>query len=93
MASNTLRVEDEFVEVSTHVVDNQHRIALGNLLKGTRRVRVYKNGRGELLLQPLMEIPVVEAWLFQNQEALTAVKQGLEDAAKGRVSRIHLDKL
>ena len=31
-------------------------------------------------------------WLFQNQEALTAVKKGLEDAAKGRISRVNLDK-
>ena len=93
MANNTLRVEDEFEEVSTHTVDDRHRIALGELLKDTRRVRVYRNARGELLLQPVMEIPAAEVWLFQNQEALTAVKQGLEDAAKGRVSRVNLDKL
>ena len=93
MANNTLRVEDEFEEVSTHTVDDRHRITLGDLLKDTRRVRVYRNGRGELLLQPVIEIPAAEAWLFQNQEALTAVKQGLEDAAKGRISRVDLDKL
>ena len=93
MANNTLRVEDEFEEVSTHTVDDRHRITLGELLKDTRRVRIYRNARGELLLQPVVEIPAAEAWLFQNQEALTAVKQGLEDAAKGRVSRVDLDKL
>lgn len=93
MANNTLRVEDEFEEVSTHTVDDRHRITLGELLKYTRRVRIYRNARGELLLQPVVEIPAAEAWLFQNQEALTAVKQGLEDAAKGRVSRVNLDKL
>lgn len=93
MANNTLKVEDEFEEVSTHTVDDRHRITLGELLKDTRRVRIYRNARGELLLQPVVEIPAAEAWLFQNQEALTAVKQGLEDAARGRVSRVNLDKL
>ena len=92
MANHTLRVEDEFEEVSTHTVDDRHRITLGELLKDTRRVRIYRNTRGELLLQPVVEVPAAEAWLFQNQEALTAVKQGLEDAAKGRISRVNLDK-
>lgn len=93
MESKTLRVDDEFEEVSTHTVDERHRITLGELVKDTRRVRIYRNARGELLLQPVVEIPAAEAWLFQNQEALTAVKKGLEDAAKGRVSRVDLDKL
>lgn len=93
MGNNTLKVDDEFEEVSTHTVDDRHRVTLGDLLKNTRRVRIYKNARGELLLQPVMEIPAAEVWLFQNQEALTAVKKGLEDAAKGRVSRVDLDKL
>ncbi|MCC7264938.1 MAG: hypothetical protein IT369_20660, partial [Candidatus Latescibacteria bacterium] len=49
--------------------------------------------RGELLLQPVMAVPAAEVWLFQNSEALTGVKKGLEDAAKGRVSRLNPDKL
>jgi hypothetical protein len=93
MENKTLRVEDEFEEVSTHTVDERHRITLGELVKDTRRVRIYRNARGELLLQPVVEIPAAEAWLFQNQAALTAVKKGLEDAAKGRVSRVDLDQL
>ncbi len=93
MESKTLRIDDEFEEVSTHTVDDRHRVTLGELLKDTRRVRIYKNARGELLLQPVVEIPAAEAWLFQNQEALAAVKKGLEEAAKGRVSRVKLDQL
>ena len=93
MENHTLKVDDEFEEISTHTVDDRHRITLGDLIKDTRRVRIYRNGRGELLLQPVVEIPAAEAWLFQNQEALAAVKRGLEDAAKGRVSRVDLDKL
>ena len=93
MAENTLRVDDEFEEVATHTVDDRKRITLGNLLKDTRRVRVYKNTRGELLLQPVMEIPAAEVWLFQNRDALQAVQKGLEDAFAGRTSRLELDEL
>ena len=93
MAKNTLKVDDEFEEVSTHTVDGRQRVTLGDLVKDIRRVRVYRNARGELLLQPVMEIPAAEVWLFQNPEALTTVKKGLGDAAKGRVSRLNPDKL
>jgi hypothetical protein len=93
MGKHTLKVDDEFEEVSTHTVDGRQRVTLGDLVKDTRRVRVYRNARGELLLQPVMEVPAAEVWLFQNPEALTGVKKGLEDAATGRVSRLNPDKL
>lgn len=93
MATGSLRVDDEFVEVSTHTVDERHRVTLGELVKDARRVRIFRNARGELLLQPVVEIPAAEVWLFQNREALAAVQQGLEDAAKGRVSRLDVERL
>lgn len=93
MPEHTLKVDDEFEEVATYTVDERNRITLGTLLKDIRRVRIYRNARGELYLQPLMEIPASEVWLFQNQEALQTVKQGLEDAAQGRISRLDLDTL
>ncbi|MBT4497874.1 MAG: hypothetical protein HOC74_09145 [Gemmatimonadetes bacterium] len=89
----TVRIDDEFEEVATHTVDDRKRVTLGGLLKDTRRVRIYKNNRGEFFLQPLTEIPAAEAWLFQNREALQAVQKGLEDASAGRVSRLDLDEL
>jgi len=93
MPEHTRKVDDEFEEVVTHTVDDRNRITLGALLEGTRKVRVYRNARGELLLQPLMEIPASEVWRFQNQEALKAVKQGLDDAVQGRIFRLDLDTL
>ena len=93
MGNNTLKIDDEFEEIATHTVDDRHRVTLGALLNDTRRVRVYQNARGELLLQPIMEIPASEAWLFQNQEALQAVQKGLEDADQGRISRLDPDAL
>jgi hypothetical protein len=54
---------------------------------------IYKNSAGQILLDPQVSIPASEAWLFKNPEALASVKQGLLDAAKGRVSRVNSRKL
>ncbi len=55
--------------------------------------RVYSNSIGQIILDPQVSIPASELWLYQNPEALAAVKRGLEDAAQGRVSEINLDDL
>lgn len=53
----------------------------------------YCNSCGQILLDPQVTIPLSEAWLFNNPVALGLVKQGLEDAAQGRVSEVDLDEL
>jgi len=93
MQTNTVRISDEFEEVDTRTVDDRNRLTLGELLKGSKRVRLYKNNRGEVLLQPVAEIPASELWLFQNKEALESVKKGLKDAAEGRISKAKIDEL
>ena len=54
---------------------------------------VYSNSIGQIVLDPQVTIPASEAWLFNNPDALAAVRQGLSDAAKGRVSKVDLDTL
>lgn len=93
MQTDTLRVDDDFVEVATHAVDDRRRVTLGDLLRDIHRVRVYRNTRGELFLQPVVEIPAAEAWLYRNPEALAAVQQGLKDAATGRLTPVDPERL
>ena len=93
MQTNTVRINDEFKEVDTRTIDDRNRLTLGELLKGSKRVRLYRNNRGEVLVQPVVEIPASELWLFQDKEALENVKKGLKDAAKGRISKLNLDEL
>ncbi|MEW6667895.1 MAG: hypothetical protein AB1512_22015 [Thermodesulfobacteriota bacterium] len=88
MSGNTLRVEDEFEEIGTRTIDERKRLTLGDLLKDFRRVRLYKNERGELLLKPVVEVPASEVWLYQNKEAVESVIRGLKDAADGRISKL-----
>ena len=93
MRGKSLKIEDEFEEVTTRTIDDRNRLTLGELPKGSRRVRVYKNDRGEVLLRPVIEIPASEAWLFQNEEASKSVKKGLKDASEGKTSKLNLKDL
>jgi len=93
MKTNTVTINDEFKEVDTRTIDDRNRLTLGELLKGSKRVRLYKNNRGEVLVQPVVEIPASELWLFQDKEALENVKKGLKDGTEGRISKLNLDEL
>ena len=93
MEKNVLKIEDEFQEIGTRTIDDRKRLTLGELIKDFKRVKLYMNLRGELLLQPVVEVPVSELWLFQNKEAVESVQKGLKDAAEGRISKLDLNKL
>jgi hypothetical protein len=67
-------------------VDSKKRVSLTKLLPpgNIRSVQAYTEGH-RIVLEPLLEVPVEEAWLFQNKEALKKVLTGLSQ--KGSVRR------
>ena len=67
--------------------DSKGRIALGAFARGVSSYRIHQEKDGRLILEPYKEIPAHEAWLFENDAALTKVRKGLKDAAAGKVSR------
>ncbi len=91
--SNILQVTDSFMEIGTRTIDERNRLTVGEILKGCKRIRLYRNDRGEILLQPIAEIPASELWLFQNPEAVNEVREGLRDASQGNVSRLDPEEL
>ena len=93
MQHNILKVHEEFQEIDTKTIDDRKRVTLGSLINDAKRVRLYKNKRGEILLIPIVEIPASELWLYQNREALTSIKKGLQEAARGRISKINPNEL
>ena len=90
---NTFKVDDSFKEIGTRTIDERNRLTIGEILKGCKRIRLYQNDSGEVLLQPIVEIPASELWLFQNPEAIRDVREGLRDAAQGNVSRLDPEEL
>ena len=66
--------------------DNKGRITLGKLLDGVISVRVTVENDGRIVLEPFTEIPVKEAWLYENREALEKVRTGVRQVAERNVS-------
>jgi hypothetical protein len=63
--------------------DAKGRITLGKLAEGVSSFKVSEQPDGGYLLEPMVEIPAREKWLFKNKAALRSVKQGLSQSARG----------
>lgn len=63
--------------------DSKGRISLGKLAHGVSSFHVRRRRDGSILLEPFAEIPAHEKWLFDNPDALNAVKNGLNQAKGG----------
>ena len=86
MTKHELLKDAQFDEVTEARVDTKHRVALGKLVSSqVTSFRVYRNAHSQIILDPLISIPALEAWLFKNQRAATLVQRGLEDAQQGRL--------
>ena len=76
---------DEFQPVKKVRPDSKGRIALGSEARGVSSFSVHRDALGRFLLEPYVEIPASERWLYENPEALESVRRGIADAAAGRV--------
>jgi hypothetical protein len=43
---------------------------------------------GKIVLDPLVEIPAREHWIYKNPEAMASLMRGIEDAKKGRIVEV-----
>jgi len=94
MRQESVHITDNFREIATKTIDGRERIVLGKYLTGHyKRVRIYQNRSGEILLRPIVEIPASEVWLYQNKEALSSVRKGLKQAKEKKISKLDLKKL
>lgn len=65
--------------------DAKGRILLGvKFTEGVSSYTLYKQD-GRLILEPNIEMPAKEKWLWDNEAALQKVKKGLEDSVRRRV--------
>lgn len=77
-------------------LDNKFRICLGNYLSKEERnhlssFRIYRENDGKMVLDPLVEIPARDHWIYKNPEALASLMRGLEDAKAGRIVEVDMD--
>lgn len=67
--------------------DSKGRITLGKVAEGVSSYTVIRE-KDRIILEPNIEIPAKEKWLFDNKNALKQVKKGLEDSAAGNVKSL-----
>jgi len=77
-------------------IDSKHRICLGSFLSKIERenlssFHVSRQNDGKIVLDPLVEIPAREHWIYQNPKALASLKRGLEDIEAGRLNKLDLN--
>ena len=65
--------------------DAKGRITLGKLADGVSSYRARLQKDGKIVLEPFVEIPAEERWLWENKGALESVRRGIADAKAGRV--------
>ena len=85
----------DFTRISKAVKpDTKKRVVLPKeLVSEDITFHIYSNAQGQILLDPQVTIPASEAWLFNNPDALALVRQGLLDAADGKISKVDLNSL
>ena len=65
--------------------DAKKRLTLGEAVAAAGSAfNVYRNSVGQIVLDPVKAIPAAEAWLWENPEALAAVRQGLKESGEGK---------
>lgn len=48
---------------------------------------------GNIVLEPVYQVPEKDHWIYKNQKALTSFMRGIKDAQEGKVSTMTLDEL
>ena len=78
--------DDHFEKVAEGITpDNKRRITLGKaLLDPGTHFNIYRNHLGQIVLDPRKDVPAYEAWVFENTNALAALKRGLRQSASGK---------
>ncbi|WP_316413758.1 hypothetical protein [Mesoterricola silvestris] len=49
------------------------------------RKTIRPDSKGRNILEPEVEVPGAEAWLWQNPSAIKSVQQGLKDSFEGKL--------
>jgi hypothetical protein len=82
--------------MTTKLADSKGRIALGKAYAGAM-VIVDDTDPFQIILKPAVAVPASEAWLYNNEKALTLVRTGLKQAKEGKFSKnppdIEADKI
>ena len=85
-------INGKFKAVDVRTVDSKNRISLGEkILRALKKVDAFKifiGREGDILLRPMVNVPMKEAWVYKNPKALKQIRQGLKEAKEGSAKEI-----
>ncbi len=85
MSTNNV-LSERFEAVGEVAVDERNRISLTKALESLKalfkdtqglRFSIQVNEAGQLLLSPVVSVPLHEAWLYRNPDAIAKLRKGL----------------
>lgn len=70
-------------------MDDKQRISLTRILSKEEKenhypFRMYHEG-AKIILEPVIEVPSKDHWIYKNPEALASLMKGIKDAEEGRL--------
>ena len=70
-------------------MDTKQRICLTRLLTKEERenfstFRIYRDG-GKIVLEPVVEVPEKDHWIYKDPKALASLMKGIKDAEEGKL--------
>jgi hypothetical protein len=68
--------------------DSKGRITLGRLAEGVSSYRVRSAPDGKITLEPFVEVPARERWLYESPDSLARVRRGLAESKEGRTESL-----
>ena len=71
--------------MTTKLADKKGRIFLGSEFANIT-VILDDSTPGQIIIKPAKVVPLVDAWLYDNEKALTLVRKGLKQAQKDQFS-------
>ena len=54
------------------------------------RYRVFKNNRGQILLDPVKSVPADEAWIYEDPAIIQSIRKGIHEIELGKTRKIKL---
>ena len=72
--------------------DSKGRVTLGKLAEGVSSYVAKRQEDGKIILEPFIEVPADERWLYENAEAMASVRRGIGHAKAGRLKRASFRK-
>ncbi len=88
-------IDGKFISAGTRTIDSKNRITIGEKIRKlisiqaeADKFQIFFNEEGDILLRPMVSIPIREAWIYQNPQVLKSIRQGLTEAKGEKTEKV-----